>query len=78
MLVAVLLGLHGLLDHRGQFAVGFVAAFIRGIEVLGVRLDARQRHPPLAVGRLARSALEFCTLPIPLQDLHRAANAAPG
>jgi hypothetical protein len=60
VLVAVLLGLHGLPDHSGQFAVGFVAAFVGGLGVLGVRLDARQRHPSLALGRLACSAFEFC------------------
>src|SRR5438093_1602525 len=47
VLVALLLGLHSLPDHRGQSAIGFIAAFVRRLAVFGVCLDAWQRHSSL-------------------------------
>jgi hypothetical protein len=38
-LVAVLLGSYGLLNHLSQIAIGLIATFVCGLNVLGISLD---------------------------------------
>src|SRR5215467_13249631 len=61
MLVAVLLGAYGRVDHLGQFAVGLIAALVGRLHVLGVGLDAWQRYASFAFGCLTGAALKLCT-----------------
>jgi hypothetical protein len=48
VLVAILFGSNGLLDHCSQLPVGLIATFVRGFDVLGVCLNARQGRSSLA------------------------------
>src|SRR5512146_1029526 len=56
VLVVFLDGPHRLLDQPRQLAVFRVSAFIGGVDVLGVGLDAGKRQAPLARRRLASRA----------------------
>jgi hypothetical protein len=48
VLISILFGSNSLPNHPSQLPVGLIAAFIRGFDVLGVSLNARQGRPPLA------------------------------
>jgi hypothetical protein len=60
-LVGLLHGAHRLFDQLGEFAVGFIAALVGGVGVLGVGLHAGQRRTALAQRRLAGALLQLCT-----------------
>src|SRR6185312_8027045 len=58
-------------DQVGKLAVRLVAALVRGLDVHGVRLHARQGRAPLPLRGLARTPLQLGTTHLRVDLWHR-------